>query len=75
VLLNPISGIGVHDNEFGFTFNGTNNQVIVVEACTNLVNANWQPLQTNTLIGTSTNFTDSQWRNYPVRFYRIGSVP
>ncbi|HZL12619.1 MAG TPA: leucine-rich repeat domain-containing protein [Verrucomicrobiae bacterium] len=66
-----ISNIAVQNNEFGFTFTGTNNQVIVVEACTNLANANWQLLQTNTLTGTSFNFTDSQWQNFPRRFYRV----
>jgi hypothetical protein len=75
VLLNPISDIGVQNNEFGFTYTGTNTQVIVVEACTNLVNANWQPFQTDTLSGTTFNFTDSQWSNFPVRFYRVGTGP
>jgi hypothetical protein len=64
-----IIGSGVKTNEFGFSFNGTSNQVIVVEASTNLTD--WQPIQTNTLNGTSLNFTDSQWRNYSRRFYRL----
>jgi hypothetical protein len=70
-----ITDIGVKNNEFGFTCTGASNQVIVVQACTNLVNANWQPLQTNTLTGTSFDFTDSKWKNYPSRFYRIGAAP
>jgi hypothetical protein len=62
------SGIGIHTGNFGFTIIGVNNQVITVEASTNLVN--WQVIQTITLSGTSTNITDTQWKNYPRRFYR-----
>ncbi len=68
-----ISGVGVEGNEFGFTVTGTNTQVIVVEVCTNLAPANWLALQTNTLSGTNFNFTDSQWKNYRCRFYRLRS--
>jgi hypothetical protein len=77
VMLNPpaITGIGVQSNEFGFTIIGTNTQVVVVEACTNLANANWQPIQTNTLTAASFNFADLEWTNFPIRFYRIGSIP
>jgi hypothetical protein len=76
VELNPplqISDVGVQSDEFGFSFAGTNDQVIVVQACANLATANWQPIQTNTLSGTNFNFIDSQWRNYPCRFYRLRS--
>jgi len=76
VELNPplqISDIGVQNGEFGFTFAGTNDQVIVVEACTDLAIANWQPIQTNTLSSANFNFLDSQWGNYPCRFYRLRS--
>ena len=67
----PISSIGVQPGGFGFTITGTNNQVIVIHACTNLVNPNWLPILTNTLNGTTFNFTDAQWKNHPGRFYRI----
>jgi hypothetical protein len=43
----------------------------VVEASTNL--HDWQPVQTNTLIGGLTAFIDPQWTNYPGRFYRLRS--
>ena len=74
-LLNPISGIGLNNNQFGFTISGTNSQVITVEASTNLTNPNWQPLETNTLNGSSFHFTDPQWGNYPRRFYRVVFLP
>jgi hypothetical protein len=60
--------IGVQSGNFSFTVAGANNQTIVVEVSTNLVD--WQPVWTNTLSGASATFTDSQWTNYPARFYR-----
>ncbi len=73
--ISGITSIGILNNQLGFTINGTNNQVVVVEASTNLINPNWQPIQTNTLNGTSFNFIDAQWRSYPCRFYRIVPMP
>ena len=60
--------LGVLSGNFSFTVTGASNQTIVVDASTNLVN--WQPIWTNTLSGTTTNFTDPEWTNYPIRFYR-----
>jgi hypothetical protein len=76
VLWNPqvqTSGadFGVRTNQFGFTITGTNGLVIVVEACTDLANPTWSPLQTNTLSGDSFYFSDPQWTNYPSRFYHL----
>jgi hypothetical protein len=79
VLWNPLAqtgdaSFGVHTNRFGFNITGSSNLVIVVEACTNLASAIWSPVSSNTLntfigtIGTSY-FSDSQWTNYPGRFY------
>jgi hypothetical protein len=60
--------VGVQSGNFSFTIAGVTNQPFVVEASTNLVD--WQPVWTNTLAGASAAFTDSQWTNYPARFYR-----
>jgi hypothetical protein len=60
--------IGMPSGNFSFMVTGVSNQTIVVEASTNLVS--WQPVWTNTLSGTTTNFTDPQWTNYSSRFYR-----
>jgi hypothetical protein len=68
-----IGSVGIETNQFAFTITGTNGQIVVVEACTNLLNATWQPIQTNTLTGTTTNFVDPQWKSYPNRFYRLVS--
>jgi hypothetical protein len=62
---------GLRTNQFEFTIAGTSNLVIVVEACTNLANPTWYPLQTNTLNGNSLYFTDPNWTNYDSRFYRV----
>ncbi len=71
VLLNPISGVGVQNNAFGFTVIGASNQVVVVQATTNLANPDWIPLATNTITAGTYNFSDPQWTNYPARFFRL----
>jgi hypothetical protein len=71
----PTSGasFGVRTNQFGFDMTWANGRVIVVEACTNLVNPIWSPVGTNTLTGGASYFSDPQWMNYPGRFYRLRS--
>jgi hypothetical protein len=64
---------GVKNNQFGFNIAWTSGQTVVVEACSNLANSVWQPVQTNTLTSDSVDFSDSQWANYPARFYRLRS--
>jgi hypothetical protein len=82
VLWNPQAqsdaSFGVRANQFGFNIIGSSNLVIVVEACTNLANPDWSPVQTNTLntfVGTNglSYFSDPAWTNYPGRFYRFRS--
>jgi hypothetical protein len=68
-----ITSAGEQNNDFAFIINGTNGQVVVVQAATNIMNATWQPLTTNTLSSTVSNFTDVNWKNYPRRFYRLYS--
>jgi uncharacterized repeat protein (TIGR03803 family) len=67
------SNLGVQTNQFGFSLSGYSNQVIIVEASTNMTGSNWQPVQTNTLTSGSSYFSDPQWTNYPGRFYRLRS--
>lgn len=64
---------GVQENQFGFNITGPTDLPIVVEACTNLANPVWCPLQTNTLAGGSVYFSDPEWTNYISRFYRVRS--
>jgi len=68
------ASFGVRTNQFGFTISWASGRVVVVEACTDLANPTWSPLQTNTLTGDSLYFSDPEWTNYPGRFYRV-SIP
>jgi hypothetical protein len=72
LILNGPS-FGVQTNQFGFIISWATNISVVVEACTNLANPIWTPLQTNTLTGGSSYFSDPDWTNYPGRFYRLRS--
>jgi hypothetical protein len=78
VLWNPQAqtsdaSFGVRTNQFGFNITGSSGLVIVVEASTDLSQSVWQPVQTNTLSGGSAYFSDPQWTNHPVRYYRLRS--
>jgi hypothetical protein len=64
---------GVQTNCFGFTISWAANNPVVVEASTDLSNPVWTPVGTNTLTDGSSYFSDSQWTNYPSRFYRLRS--
>jgi BspA type Leucine rich repeat region (6 copies) len=64
---------GVKNNQFGCNISWASGQTVVVEACTNLVNPVWKPVQTFTLTNGSTYFSDPQSANLPGRFYRLRS--
>jgi hypothetical protein len=72
-ILNFEPNFGVQTNSFGFTISWATNISVVVEACTDLANPDWQPVQTNSLTTGSAYFSDPQWTNYPGRFYRLRS--
>jgi hypothetical protein len=65
------ASFGLQSNQFGFNINWASGMVVVVEASTNLTGSSWDPLQTNTLSADSSYFSDLNWTNYSVRFYRI----
>jgi hypothetical protein len=67
------ASFGVRTNRFGFTITGASNLVVVVEACTNLLDHRWSAVGTNTLAGGSSYFSDPRWTNHPARFYRLRS--
>jgi hypothetical protein len=73
VLLNS-SSFGVRTNQFGFIISWATNRPVAVEACTNLANASWSSIGTNTLTGGSSYFRDPKWTNYNRRFYRLRSL-
>jgi hypothetical protein len=66
--------VGLRTNRFGFTFSGTTNLAIVVEACTDLAHPNWSEVEITTLTAGSFYFSDPHWTNYPARFYRLRSA-
>jgi len=73
-LWNPqASALRVTGGQFGFNITGTADIPIVVEACTNLANGNWVPLQSLNLTNGAFYFSDPNWTNYPARNYRIRS--
>ena len=73
MILNNSVNVGVPSSGFSFTVFWASNATVIVEASTSLAVQDWQPLQTNTIVATSGtfNFGDSNWTNYPSRFYRI----
>ncbi len=76
-LWNPIieagdGNFGVVNGQFGFDIKGTPGIPIVVEACTNLANPVWTPVQSMTVTNGLVYFTDPNWSNYPTRYYGIG---
>jgi hypothetical protein len=78
VLWNPViqavgGQFGIEGNQFGFDITGTTNIPIVVEACTNLANPFWIPLQSLTLTNGIFYFAEPFQSNNPSRFYRISS--
>jgi len=58
-------------NQFGFSVSGESNQVVVVEASTDL--SNWLPLKTNILGGGPLSFSDPASVSSQKRFYRVRS--
>jgi hypothetical protein len=59
--------------QFGFNINWASGQTVVVEACTNLSNPQWQPVYTNTFTTGLDYFSDSRPANVPGYFYRLRS--
>jgi hypothetical protein len=68
-----LASVGMQTNQFGFNLTGFSGQVVVVEACTDLANPDWQPVGTTSLTGGSAYFSDPQCANYPSRYYRLRS--
>lgn len=69
VILN--SPVGVQNNHFTFTIAWATNLTVVIQACTNLANPQWLPVQTNALTGGFWTFADAKWTNSRTRFYRV----
>lgn len=57
---------------FRFTINWASGQTVVVNACSNLTNPAWHPIQTIVLTNDTVRFSDPEWSKYPARFYVLG---
>jgi hypothetical protein len=64
---------GLAAGPFGFHFSGLSGQSVVIEASTNLTQ--WWPLQTNTLGSGALYFSQPDWGQWPLRFYRANLRP
>jgi hypothetical protein len=62
---------GMETNPFGFVISWATNASVVVEACTELPNANWLAIGTSTLLNGVSHFSDPDWSQHPARFYRL----
>ncbi len=62
-------GFGAHGTHFNFNIYWATNASVVIQASTNLVN--WTPIATNTLVSGTNAFSDGNFANYPIRFYRV----
>ena len=67
------SSFGISNNQFGFNITGATNTPVVVEACTNLANPVWTPIQTLTLTNGLFHFSELEQTISSGRFYRISS--
>jgi hypothetical protein len=50
-VLTTDASFGVRSNQLGFNMTWASGMTVVVEVCTNLADAAWSPLSTNTLPG------------------------
>lgn len=73
LILNNTVRLQAPDNHFGFTVSWATNATVVVEACTNLNQPNWQSVQTNWLTAGTNYFTDPARTNFSNRFFRVRS--
>jgi hypothetical protein len=73
LILTTAPGFGVQPNGFGFINSWATNTFVVVEACTDMANPNWSAVDTNTLAGGWSHFSDPQWTGRAARFYRLRS--
>jgi hypothetical protein len=71
VLLNSQAALAVQGDGVSLAVSWATNSSVVLEACTNLVTPIWETLGTKPLIDGTVGFRDSQWTNYPARFYRV----
>jgi len=70
-FLSSDANFGVRTNQFGFNVSWASGRFVVLDAATDLNNPVWVPIQTNFLATGSAYLSDTQWTNFPNRFYRL----
>lgn len=70
-LISTDESFGVSSNGFGFTVLGAENELVKVETCTNLNENTWDDLETSSLSDGLYAFSDAEYTNNGVRFYRL----
>jgi hypothetical protein len=65
------AGLGIVQNQLGFTITGAAGLPVVVEASDDLNTSTWTVLETYTLDSSPTYFSDPDLATRPSRFYRI----
>jgi len=68
-------GLGMQAGQFGFNMNWAPGKSVVVEACANLADPDWVPLETNVLADGTGTFNDPGGSNHVGRFYRAIPEP
>jgi uncharacterized repeat protein (TIGR03803 family) len=58
-------------NGFSFSVSGYSNQIVVIEASSNVEAGSWFPLETNVIGAGPISVSDLNWSNFPQRFYRL----
>jgi hypothetical protein len=71
LILSGGPDFGVQAGRFGFVISWAANLPVVVQASSNLAQNVWTPIATNTLTNGASFFSDPNWTNVPVRFYRL----
>ena len=69
------AGLGMEAGRFGFNMDWAPGKSVVVEACTNMTDPNWVPLETNELANGTGTFSDTALSNHLGRFYRAIPAP
>ncbi len=71
VILSHGPNFGMTTNRFGFVISWAANKPVVIDACSNLAAPQWLAVETNSLAGGASYYSDPKWTNYPTRFYRL----
>jgi hypothetical protein len=73
ILLTGDGLFGVLSNRFGFSVDGLAGWTVIVERSSDL--RQWFPVQTNLMNSNRMYWSDSDWAQLPLQFYRVRLWP